>query len=435
MKKKNNKINNNSNNKYKFISVILAVALIFLSGAFFLFWKEVQNTSYDVYYRVPENKSFVYGSITEQYGFEDYIEEKIEREKSNLISEKRSFIDVDLEEMEISLYEEGEKIKIFPAVSKGREGSWWETPPGFYFVGDTIATHFSSVAQVWMPYAVQFYGNFFIHGWPYDHMGRGLPAGPSGGCIRMNTADAKQVFLFAERGMPVLVFNKKETPFLPAITIPDEDYEFSERVSAENFMIADIETGEIILNKDKNSEINGEPLVRPMLAVVFSETVNLERRITAKSWMIEGVNDGVIFPNRSYTGSQLLEKTLTTSSKEPLLVLTRFLTPDYFKEIVNAKAESIGMENTFFSDIFSFSEENITTPVDVAKAMRYIYQYRGFVFDRSSTFKGTVGSGKESLFTVLKIEKEGRERAILFVIAESDDVDSDFQKMKSWLSF
>ncbi|MEA2092804.1 MAG: L,D-transpeptidase family protein [Patescibacteria group bacterium] len=435
MKKNNNKNKKNKGNKYKFITIVLAVVLIFLSGSFFLFWKKVQNTNYDVYYRVPENKSFIYESDIEQYGFEDYIKEKIEKEKINLINENRSFIDVDLEEMEISLYEEGEKIKTFSAVSKGREGSWWETPPGFYFVGDTIATHFSSVAQVWMPYAVQFYGNFFIHGWPYDYMGRGLSAGPSGGCIRMNTADAKEVFLFAERGMPVLVFNKKETPFLPAITIPDEDYQFSEQVSAENFMLADIETGEIILNKDKNAEINGEPLVRPMLAVVFSETVNLERRITARSWMIEGFSDGVIFPNASYTGSQLLEKTLTTSSKEPLLVLTRFLTPEHFKEVVNAKARSIGMENTFFSDIFSFSEENITTPVDVAKAMRYIYQYRGFVFDRSSTFKGAVENGKESRFTVLKIEKEGRERAILFIITESDDVDGDFQKMKSWLSF
>ncbi|MDA3815137.1 MAG: L,D-transpeptidase family protein, partial [Patescibacteria group bacterium] len=389
----------------------------------------------DVYYRVPENKSFVYGSETEQYGFEDYIEEKIETERSNLISEKRSFIDVDLEKMEISLYKEGKKTKTFPVVSKGREGSWWETPPGFYFVGDKVTTHCSSVAQVWMPYAVQFYGNFFIHGWPYDNMGRGLPAGPSGGCIRMSTVDAKQVFLFAERGIPVLVFNKKETPFLPEITISEEDYQFSEQISAKNFMIADIETGEIILDKDKNAEINGEPLVRPMLAVVFSEVVNLERRITAKDWMIEGINDGVIFPNSSYTGSQLLEKMLTTSSKEPLLVLTRFFTPDYFKEAVNAKARSIGMANTSFSDIFAFSEENITTPIDIAKAMRYIHQYRGFIFDKSSVFKGITKDGKESLFSVLKIEKDGTERFILFVIAESDDIDDDFQKMKTWLSF
>jgi hypothetical protein len=68
----------------------------------------------------------------------------------------------------------------------------------------------------------------------------------------MSTVDAKQVFLFAERGIPVLVFNKKETPFLPEITISEEDYQFSEQISAKNFMIADIVTGVIIFYKVKN---------------------------------------------------------------------------------------------------------------------------------------------------------------------------------------
>ncbi len=434
MKKKNSN-NYNDKNIHRIITAVLVVALIFLSGSFFLFWKETQNTHYEVYHRVPDNRSFVYGSEVEQYGFEDYIEEKIEKEKATLISTKRDFIDVNLEKMEISLYEKGEKIKTFPAISKGRQGSWYETAPGFYFVGDKVATHFSSVAQVWMPYAVQFYGNFFIHGWPYDSMGRGLPAGPSGGCIRMNTVDAKEVFLFAERGMPVLVFDKKETPFLPAITISDKDYHFSGDISADNFIIADIETGEVLLDKDKNAEVNADFIARPILAVVFSEIVNLERRITARDWMMEGLSDGVVFPNRSYTGSQLLEKTLNTSSKEPLLVLTRFFTPDYFKESVNAKARSIGMENTFFSDIFNFSEENRTTLLDIAKLTRYINQYRSFIFDKNNTFKGFAGEGKESLFAVLKIEKQGRERILLFVVAESDDAEKDFKKMKDWIDF
>jgi hypothetical protein len=433
MKKNNNKYNDK--NIYRIITAFLVVVLVFLSGSFFLFWKETQNTNYEVYYHVPENRSFVYGSEVEQYGFEDYIEEKIKKEKAVLISEEKDFIDVNLEKMEISLYEKGEKIKTLSAISKGREGSWYETAPGFYFVGDKVATHFSSVAQVWMPYAVQFYGNFFIHGWPYDSMGRGLPAGPSGGCIRMNTVDAKEVFLFAERGMPVLVFDRKETPFLPAITIPDEDYYFSGDISADNFIIADIETGEVLLDKDKNAEVNAEFITRPILATVFSEIVNLERRITAKDWMIEGLNDGVIFPNRSYSGGELLEKTLNTSSKEPLLVLTRFFTPDYFKESVNAKARSIGMENTFFADIFNFSEENKTTLLDIAKLTRYINQYRSFIFDKNNTFKGVTGDGKESLFAVLKIKKKERERSILFVVVESDNAEEDLEKMKEWIDF
>jgi hypothetical protein len=93
------------------------------------------------------------------------------------------------------------------------------------------------------------------------------------------------------------------------------------------------------------------------------------------------------------------------------------------------------MENTFFADIFNFSEENKTTLLDIAKLTRYINQYRSFIFDKNNTFKGVTGDGKESLFAVLKIKKKERERSILFVVVESDNAEEDLEKMKEWIDF
>jgi lipoprotein-anchoring transpeptidase ErfK/SrfK len=55
--------------------------------------------------------------------------------------------------------------------------------------------------QAWMPYAIQFYGHYFLHeGW--------LPGYPdSHGCVRVGEQDARFLFERLRIGDPVLVVN------------------------------------------------------------------------------------------------------------------------------------------------------------------------------------------------------------------------------------
>lgn len=439
---------------YKIISVFFIFAFLAVSATAFLFWFEIQKFEPDVYYYVPAEKSFVYGQEEiAKFGFEEYIQERITIERAKLIEKKKSFINLDLKKMQLTLYEEGKEFKKFPILGKGKEGSWWETPPGAYFVGEKAVDHFSTVVRVWMPYAIQFYGNFFIHGWPYYSGGRLLPAGPSGGCVRLNTSDSAVVFKFAERGMPVLVFEEKISPSLPAL-IPTVKKILLPDLKAENFLIADLDTGEILFNKEMESEIYAGSAVAGMLALTSSEIVDLERRIVARDWMIaeasphfpssstsssstiaEGSGEKIIVPGRSYQGQDLLFPLLSRFSKEAALVLSRFYTPEFFVAAMNVKAKAIGMHNTGFADITGDSEENTTTLYDVARMMRYIKEYRGFIFNVSRELRGPGENEKESIFAVFKMNTaDDISRNIFVGIANSEDAEKDLEDIALWLN-
>ncbi len=414
---------------HQIILISLILALLFLSTTAFLLW-ERQNFEPELYYYVPPERSFIYESEEmAKFGFEEYIREKITTEKARLINDKKSFIYLDFRKMELTLYQEGEIFQVFPIESKGREGTWWETAPGAYFVGDKVVTHFSSIARVWIPYGIQFYGNFFIHGWPYDSWGRPLLPGPSGGCIRLKTEDAAVVFKFAERGMPVLVFEEKIAGPLPALIPPKDSISFPE-LSSENFMVADLDTGEILLSKEFDSEIHPGPLTSVMMALTGSEIINMERRITAKSWMIEDVEEKIILPERSYRALDLLEPLLLRSSKEAALVLSYFFTPEYFLAAMNVKAKAIGMNNTSFVDVTGASEKNITTLHDTAKMMKYIQQYRGFILEINRELKD-----EKTGFAVFKMDSpEGFSRSIFIALVNSDNIEKDMKNVILWLN-
>ncbi len=412
---------------YKIIILFLFIFLAVVSVKFFY-------PQEPVFYYVPPERSFIYSSDEfSEFGFEEYIKEKITTERENLISSKRSFIYLDLKQMEITLYEEGSSFEVFEVKGKGKIGSYWETAPGVYFVGDKLATHFSTIANVWMPYATQFYGNFFIHGWPFDRAGRPLPLGSSGGCIRLQTADAIIVYQFAERGMPVLIFEEKLIPPLPAL-VNNSDIDAFIDIKSEGLLVADINTGETLLGKDVESEIYAGPLSLGMMALTGSEMVTLGRRITARYWMFEGIGENIIIPGRSYQGHQLIDVMISKSSQEAALTFSRFLTPEAFLGAMNVKAQSIGMNNTNFVDVIGRSSDNRTTLYDIAKMMRYIHQYRGFIVEGGKEIKGPGEGETESLFTVYKMKKEGDvDRNIIIAIANSPDLKSDLENIFLWL--
>ncbi len=77
------------------------------------------------------------------------------------------FIAADLVNMRLYIYEDGTTTAEYPILTKGRPGSPYETPSGAYSILTKEADHFNHAEQVHMPYSMQFYGNYFVHGWPY----------------------------------------------------------------------------------------------------------------------------------------------------------------------------------------------------------------------------------------------------------------------------
>lgn len=308
--------------------------------------------------------------------------ESFSDERKALVRDQASFVEADLEAMKLTLYEQGIPSSTYPILTKGREGSWWETATGRYTAVSKAANHFSSIGHVWMPWSIQFYGNFFIHGWPYYEDGRPVEKTYTGGCIRLSTDDAERIFRFITRGMPILVFDRvarpasfvQLVPRLPPVAVP--------ALSADAALVADIDTGETVLDKNAEKMLPIASLTKLMTGVVASELIFLDRSIVITPRMVkDSIQSFPLAVGASYRAVDLLYPLLMQSSNGSARALAGFLGEEEFVRQMNAKAAALGMEETLFEDPAGVGDRNSSTLKDLARLVKYIADKRRFLFD------------------------------------------------------
>ncbi|OWK26806.1 MAG: hypothetical protein US76_01730, partial [Parcubacteria group bacterium GW2011_GWA2_38_13b] len=116
------------------------------------------------------------------------------------------YIDVDLKNMVIILFENGEIVKKLPVAAKGNPKTS-PTKEGIFNVLMKKEKVFSNIYHAWLPWSIKFSGPYFIHGWPYWPNGERLTSVYSGGCVRLYDKDAEYVYNWAEIGTPVIVYS------------------------------------------------------------------------------------------------------------------------------------------------------------------------------------------------------------------------------------
>src|SRR3989344_5108259 len=192
--------------------------------------------------------------------------------------EKKDFVRNDLKAKKLSLFKSGEPETELEVLTTGKPGSWWDTPSGNYTALSKETNHFSSIGNVWMPWSVQFYGNFFIHGWPHYSDGTPVPKGYSGGCVRLSTEDAQLVYDFMKTGMPIIITGGGRTvvtssPLSPVVKESDPRL----TISSEAMLAYDFTSGAVLLEKNKNAKLPIASLAKLMTATVASELIYLAR--------------------------------------------------------------------------------------------------------------------------------------------------------------
>ncbi len=441
--------------------------LFFVSGLFLRFIVENKNQSKVIEIKPKESANFYYsifldvnnGKLTDE-------EESFRNLKNKYLEEKVKFIEIDLRKMKLTLYNQGEKIEEFSVLTKGKEGSWWETPSGHYQILSKIPNLFSSIGKVWMPYSLQFYGNFFIHGWPYYPDGTPVETTFSGGCVRLSTEDAQKVFKFVEIGTPVLVLDEKSSEFTsPFIT--ETSFNFKPPIiSAEASLAIDLDSGFIFLDKNSEKPLPIASLTKLMTAVAASELIYLEKVVNPNFHSFEKLDPFI--PGKSYTAFDLLYPLLMQSSNDAASLLTSFLGEKKFVEEMNRKAQSLLMKETTFFDASGKSDKNISTARDLAKLAKYILEKRKFIFDITlsknyQTFgplnfeslnnynefydhpnligvkNGQTGAARQTILTVWKLfsfipdEKQKIERRIAIILLGSENRKKDTEIILEWL--
>lgn len=368
---------------------------------------------------------------------------------------------VNLVTMKLYLYQDGVLAGTYNVLAKGQKGSYWETPGGEYRVTNKEEDHYSPNAKVWMPYAIQLFGNYFIHGWPYDSKGHNVAASYKGGDIRLKNEDIKLVYDFVDQNTVVSIFSDSQKK-------PDElggDYylkDSSKKVSlsSKSFLVADIDTGEIILSKDPEKVWAIASTTKLMTALTSLDVVDQKQitTITPQAVATYGVNGNFKVGERIKT-SDLIYPLLLESSNDSAEIIADHVGRNFFMSSMNSKASNLGMNNTNYDDPSGLSAKNTSTASDLFELATYIYKNTPQIFEitripsiaRSGHFwtnKGQFHSysgyfgGKTgftsaahqtlvSIFTIPLSEFDNRHIAI--ILLQGNDRSNDVRKILDYL--
>lgn len=298
--------------------------------------------------------------------------------KEEFLAKGSDLIEADLSAMTLRVYKAGILSLEVPIQTKGKEGSWWETPAGLYAISSKEESHFSSFGQVYQPWSMAFQGNFFIHGWPYYPGGEDVPAGYSGGCIRLATEDAKKVFAIADVGTPVLVFEHDFSTDHFSYASPDIP------VGAKAYLAADLRSNQVLYAEQETEAFPIASVTKLMTALVATEYLNLDTVTRVPKEALVYTSVPRFTAGEEISVYQLLFPLLTESSNEAAEIIARHYGREQFIERMNQKAASIGMGHTVYVDPSGAAAENISTPEDLFMLAKYLYNNRSFVFNITS---------------------------------------------------
>jgi hypothetical protein len=382
-----------------------------------------------------------------------------EKVKNQFIAAGADFLTVDLSAMRVTAYKGGQAVIEAPVLTKGRPGSWWETPAGLYKINSKDKEHFSSMGNVYMPWSMQFQGNFYIHGWPYYPDGQPVASTYSGGCIRLSNETAKAIFDFAEIGAPILVYERD---------FSSDNFQYTEQkpaVSAKHYLAADLLNNFVFM---KSGEGDEEPapiasLAKLVTALVATEYINLDKTAVVPKSAIVYTSLPRLKPGTEISVYQLLFPLLLESSNEAAEAIAGVLGREKFVSLMNDKAVSIGMTKSVFADPSGASAGNVSTVDDLFMLAKYIYNNRSFVFnissgrlqnsaygksywsnlenlndfaDDSSFFGGKVGktaAAEETGLYVFKLPIGGGERPVVIIVLGSNNRKSDAEAILGFI--
>jgi len=378
------------------------------------------------------------------------------------VPQEGKFIAADLVNMQVLLYQDGIRIAEYPILTKGRPGSPYETPGGFYSILFKTPNHFNKTAKVYMPFSMQFYGNYFIHGWPYYEGGIPVESTFSGGCIRLSTEDAGQVFAFAEQGTGMFVYDPGAAVKRTSLTLAEVG---PPAVTADSYLVADIDTGDVLLEYNAATPRPIASVTKLMTALVANETIMFDREIEIAPSIVRRSGGGEERERVKLTVGDLLHPLLMESNNTVANRLAAYYSTDAFVGWMNTAAKALDMRSTRFADPSGISPENVSTTEDLFRLAVYLTNKKSFIWKISReaagkelvapggevfTFKnfnqfahrtdfiggkvGHTGEALDTMVSVFEIPEGETRRRVAVIVLRSDDNARDTLALTEWTS-
>jgi D-alanyl-D-alanine carboxypeptidase/lipoprotein-anchoring transpeptidase ErfK/SrfK len=369
------------------------------------------------------------------------------------------FIAADLVNMELYLYQDGTSTAEYPILTKGKPGTPYETPSGVYTVLTKEVDHYNAGEQVHMPYSMEFYGNYFIHGWPTYNDGTPVASTYSGGCIRLSTDDAAKVYAFADKGTGVFVYDTGAATSAPPLMVSGNSLP---PLSASAYLVADVDTGDVYAEQNGQEQLPIASVTKLMTALVANETIMFDHEVTVPRGELQDVDVATDTAPETFVIGDLLYPLLMESNNNIADTLAQYYGTGAFVDWMNSQAKALDMASTTFADASGVSAEDVSTPEDLYRLAVYLANKKSFVWKITRTPQKTITAGNGSSYTfanfnefsdlssfvggkvghttpaqdtmvsVFSMPVDGQQRRIAVIVLDSDDYTTDTQKLAAW---
>ena len=355
------------------------------------------------------------------------------------------FIAADFSTMILTLYRDGVPVAKYPILATGASGSAYETPPGFYTVETKEQDHFNLADQTHLPWSVQFYGNYFIHGAPYYDNGSPVNGEYTSGCIELSTGDAKAVYAFADAGIGIFVYDPlpaaPSSLVLDAVPVP--------ALSATSYVVADIDTGDVFLEQGAEEVRPVASVTKLMTAFVADETIAFDTSVALSRTELLPARMSMSAPKTGETFfvGDLLYPLLMQSNTALADSLASSYGTAPFIAWMNAVAGALDMPSTHFADASGASPQNVSTPDDLFRLASYLAHTKSFILDITRTPAATLtardgstyaidntAAPKGAAVSVLSVPVNGVERRAAVIVLGSSDPAVDTMKLADWFN-
>lgn len=163
-------------------------------------------------------------------------------------------------------------------------------------------------------------------------------------------------------------------------------------VDGAGVIAADLETGAILFEKNKDDSYPTASLAKLMTAAIGQETFASSSVITAGSDAASFYgNSAGIVSGESFRWSDLLYGLLLPSSNDVARMIERSQ-PNLLASM-NAKAQELGMTHTHYADPSGLSQDTVSSASDLIKLLRFIYLKHPEIMTASRTREYRVTSG------------------------------------------
>jgi hypothetical protein len=165
------------------------------------------------------------------------------------------------------------------------------------------------------------------------------------------------------------------------------------------YVVADVDTGEVIIEKNSDMIMPIASISKLITALVAKQNMDMHGTVTVTRSSIDtyGTSGGLRVGEKILV-NDLFYPLLMESSNDAAEVLAYGYGRDKFIELMNKKAEELGMSNTSFFEPSGLSEKNVSTAEDLQILLRHITKEHPELWDISrvrqySILKHSWGNG------------------------------------------